>query len=116
MGVFSYSPLDFVFTCLGLLFLLLDISLDIWTLVTFYLEKAHVCLGLLLFFLLGSSVLVQVFSWLWYSYENFSRYTRVENLPGRTQLLLLHFLQLGIYFRLCPSFMSCDGSSRRDRS
>lgn len=100
MGVFSYSPLDFVFTCLGLLFLLLDISLDIWTVVTFYLEKAHVSLGLLLFFLLGSSVLVQIFSWLWYSYENFSRYTRVENLPSRTQLLLLHFLQLGIYFRL----------------
>lgn len=101
MGVFSYSPLDFVFTCLGLIFLLLDIVLDTWTLVTFYQEKAHVCLGLLLLFLLGSSILVQAFSWLWYSYENFSRYTRVEKLPSRAQLLLLHVLQLGIYFRLC---------------
>lgn len=101
MGVFSYSPLDFVFTCLGLLFLLLDIVLDVWTLVTFYQEKAHVCLGLLLLFLLGSSILVQAFSWLWYSYENFSRYTRVEKLPSPAQLLLLHVLQLGIYFRLC---------------
>lgn len=101
MGVFSYSPLDFVFTCLGLVFLLLDIVLDIWTLVTFYQEKAHVCLGLLLLFLLGSSILIQAFSWLWYSYESFSRYTRVEKLPSPAQLLLLHVLQLGIYFRLC---------------
>lgn len=99
--MFSYSPLDFVFTCLGLLFLLLDIGLDIWALVTFYQEKAHVCLGLLLLFLLGSSTLVQAFSWLWYSYDNFKRYTRVEKLPSRAQLLLLHVLQLGIYFRLC---------------
>lgn len=101
MGVFRYSRLDFVFTCLGLVFLLLDIVLDISTLVTFYQEKSHVCLGLLLLFLLGSSILVQAFSWLWYSYENFSRYTRVEKLPSPAQLLLLHVLQLGIYFRLC---------------
>eukprot|EP00066_Takifugu_rubripes_P005310 XP_003969277.1 PREDICTED: XK-related protein 8-like [Takifugu rubripes] len=99
MGVFSYSPWDFVFTCLGLLFLLLDIGLDILALVTFYQEKSHVCLGLLLLFLLGSSVLVQAFSWLWYSYENFSRHTRVEQCPSPGQLLLLHVLQLGIYFR-----------------
>lgn len=101
MGVFRYSRLDFVFTCLGLCFLLLDISLDIWTVVTFYQEKAHVSLGLLLVFLLGSSALVQAFSWLWYSYENFNRYTKVEQLPSRAQLRLLHLLQLGIYFRLC---------------
>lgn len=101
MGVFSYSPWDFVFTCLGLIFLLLDIGLDILALVTFYQEKSHVCLGLLLLFLLGSSVLVQAFSWLWYSYENFSRHTRVEKCPSPGQLLLLHVLQLGIYFRLC---------------
>lgn len=101
MGVFSYSRLDFVFTCFGLLFLLLDIGLDIGTVVTFYQEKAYVSLGLLLLFLLGSSALVQAFSWLWYSYEDFQRYTRVEQLPSRAVLGLLHLLQLGIYFRLC---------------
>lgn len=99
MGVFKYSRLDFVFTCCGLLFLLLDIGLDVWALVTFYQEQAYVCLGLLLLFLLGSSALVQAFSWLWYSYEDFQRHTKVEQLPSRSQLGLLHLLQLGIYFR-----------------
>lgn len=99
MDVFRYSWLDFVVTCVGLLFLLLDIGLDICTVVTFYQEKAHVSFGLLLLFLLGSSALVQAFSWLWYSYENFERYTTVERLPSRAQLGLLHLLQLGIYFR-----------------
>lgn len=100
MGLFRYSRLDFVFTCVGLFFLLLDIVLDIWAVVTFYQEKAHACLGLLLLFLLGSSALVQAFSWLWYSYDGFKRHTRVEKLPNRRQLGVLHFLQLGIYFRL----------------
>lgn len=101
MGVFRYSRLDFVFTCFGLIFLVLDIGLDIWTLVTFYQEKAYVSLVLLVLFLLGSSALVQAFSWLWYSYDNFKRYTRVEKFPSQNLLGFLHFLQLGIYFRLC---------------
>lgn len=99
MGIFTYSRVDFIFTYLGLLFLLLDIGLDIWAVVTFYQEKAHVCLGLLLLFLLGSSALVQAFSWLWYSYDDFERHTSVEKLPSQFQLGLLHLLQLGIYLR-----------------
>lgn len=100
MAFFRFSWLDLVFSCCGLIFLLADIVLDVWTAVTFYQEKAHVCLGLLLLFLLGSSVLVQAFSWLWYSYENFKRHTKVEQLPSRAQLRVLHLLQLGIYLRL----------------
>lgn len=100
MGVFRYSRLDFFFTCVGLLFLLLDIGLDIWTTVTFYQEKAYVCLGVLVLLLVSSSVLVQAFSWLWYSYEDFKRETEVEKRLSLTQLKLLHVLQLGIYFRL----------------
>lgn len=99
MGVFRYYWLDFAFTCVGLLFLLLDIGLDAWAVVDLYQEGAHVCLGLLLLFLLGSSALVQAFSWLWYGYDSFKRHTWVEQLPSRTQLGLLHLLQLGIYFR-----------------
>ncbi|XP_039978579.1 XK-related protein 8-like isoform X4 [Xiphias gladius] len=99
MDVFNYSCLDFLFTCLGLVFLLLDIGLDIFAAVSFYQEKAYVSLGILLLFLLGSSVLVQTYSWLWYSYEDFKRETKVESFLNLSQLRLLHWLQLGIYFR-----------------
>ncbi|XP_050924219.1 LOW QUALITY PROTEIN: XK-related protein 8-like [Lates calcarifer] len=99
MAVFKYNRVDFFFTCLGLIFLLLDIGLDIFAAVSFYQEKEYVSLGFLLLFLLGSSVLVQTYSWLWYSYENFKRDTKVESCLSKGQLRLLHYLQLGIYFR-----------------
>lgn len=99
MGVFQFSKLDFLFTCLGLLFLLLDIVLDVYAVVKFYQEKAYVSLSILVVLLLGSSVLVQTFSWLWYRYENFRRETKAENYPSVIQLKLLHVLQLGIYIR-----------------
>ena len=104
MGVFKYSPVDFLFICAGLVFLLLDIALDIFAVVSFYQEKAYVSLGILLLLLLGSSFLVQAFSWLWYSYgENgdCERQTKVEKCLSSSMLKLLHVLQLGIYFRLC---------------
>uniref|UniRef100_A0A4W6EG28 XK-related protein n=1 Tax=Lates calcarifer TaxID=8187 RepID=A0A4W6EG28_LATCA len=109
MAVFKYNRVDFFFTCLGLIFLLLDIGLDIFAAVSFYQEKEYVSLGFLLLFLLGSSVLVQTYSWLWYSYENFKRDTKVESCLSKGQLRLLHYLQLGIYFRLCL----CAASSQR---
>lgn len=99
MGVFRYSPVDFLLICAGLVFLLFDIVLDIWAAVTFYQEKAYGSLSVLLLLLIGSSVLVQAYSWLWYSYEDFERQTRVEKCLSPAQLKLLHVLQLGIYFR-----------------
>ncbi|XP_074468452.1 XK-related protein 8-like [Sebastes fasciatus] len=112
MGVFKYSPVDFLFICLGLLFLLLDIVLDIFAVVTFYQEKAYVSLVILVLLLLVSSFLVQAFSWLWYNDEGSERQTKVEKCLSRSQLALLHVLQLGIYFRhagvveisLCSSY------------
>lgn len=104
MELFKYSRLDFAFTCVGLVFLLVDIVLDVGALVEFYQESAYVSLGLLLLFLLGSSGLVQAFSWLWYSYEDFKMSTRVEKLLSTTQLKLLHFLMLGIYVRSSSYF------------
>lgn len=101
MAVFKFSLVDFLFTLFGLLFLLLDIALDVFAAVSFFQEKAYVCLSILLLFLVGSSVLVQAFSWLWYSYEDFKRETKVERCLSLSQLKLLHVLQLGIYFRLC---------------
>lgn len=100
MGLFKYSRWDFVFTCLGLVFLLYDIVSDILAVRTFYEEKAYLCLCIMVVLLLGSSVLVQAFSWLWYSYEDYERETTVEKIPSVTVLKLLHVLQLGIYIRL----------------
>ncbi|CAJ1083123.1 XK-related protein 8-like [Xyrichtys novacula] len=99
MAMFKYSKVDFLFTCLGLVFLVLDIGLDVLAVVSLYQEKEYWSLGVLLLFLVGSSVLVQAFSWLWYSYENFKRDTTVEKCVSESQLKLLHVLQLGIYFR-----------------
>ena len=103
MGFFKYSLLDFLFTCLGLLVLLLDIVLDIFAVVTFYQEKAYVCLGLLLTFLLGSSFLVQAYSWAWYSDKREMRETTIGKRLSLEKLKWLHIFQLGIYIRLCES-------------
>ncbi|KAI3358779.1 hypothetical protein L3Q82_015180 [Scortum barcoo] len=109
MGMFKYSPFDFVLTCMGLLLQLLDIVLDVYAAVTFYQEKAYVSLSVLVLCLVCSSVLlclsarpllVQAFSWLWYTYEDFRRETRVEQCLSPRLLWVLHVLQLGIYFRL----------------
>lgn len=105
MGWFKYSRWDFVFTCLGLLFLLYDIVSDILAVLSFYQEKAYVCFWIMVVLLLGSSALVQAFSWLWYSYEDYKRETRVEKVPSVTCLKLLHVLQLGIYIRLYVCYL-----------
>lgn len=44
-----------------------DLAIRIWTVGTFYQEEAYVAMGVLIFLLLGSSVLVHAFSWLWYN-------------------------------------------------
>ncbi|XP_053302803.1 XK-related protein 8 [Pleuronectes platessa] len=98
-AVFKYHTVDFLFTLLGLVFLVLDIVLDFLAAVSFCQEGEYVSLGVLLLFLLGSSVLGQLYSWLWYSYEDFRRDTKVERCLRLWQLHLLHVLQLGIYFR-----------------
>ncbi|XP_030597473.1 XK-related protein 8-like [Archocentrus centrarchus] len=96
---FRYSCWDFFFTFAGLPLFLLDIVLDVLAAVSFYQEKAFVYLGVLLLFLVGSSLLAQAYSWLWYSYDNFEMNTKIEKLPSRGLLRLLHVSQLGIYFR-----------------
>lgn len=96
---FKYNDWDFFFTCVGLPLFLLDVVLDVLAAVSFYKERAYVYLGVLVLFLLGSSLLTQAYSWLWYSYDEFERKTKVEKLPSPRQLKLLHVFQLGIYFR-----------------
>uniref|UniRef100_A0A8C1WX78 XK-related protein n=1 Tax=Cyprinus carpio TaxID=7962 RepID=A0A8C1WX78_CYPCA len=79
---------------ISVLFLL---SLDIWTVVSFYQDGAYVYMAVMIFLLLGSSVLLQVFSWLWYSDSLDKIETKVEKF-AKSHLLIKpsHFLQLGL--------------------
>ncbi|KAM9340212.1 XK-related protein 8-like [Symphorus nematophorus] len=99
MGVFKLSLVDFLFTCMGLVFLMLDIALDVFAVVSFYQEGAYWSLGILLLFLVGSSILVQAFSWLWFSYDDKEKDKTVGKCLSQRQLKLLHVLQMGIYLR-----------------
>ncbi|XP_077052812.1 XK-related protein 8-like [Siphateles boraxobius] len=98
---FKYSLLEYLFTLVGLLLFLLDIVLDIWTVVSFYQDEAYVYMGVMIFLLVGSSVLLQVFSWLWYSDSLETKLdTKVEEFAnGHLLIKPLHFFQLGVYLR-----------------
>ncbi|XP_073677685.1 XK-related protein 8-like [Garra rufa] len=97
---FRYSLLEYLFTLVGLVLFLLDIALDIWTVVSFYQDGAYVYMAVMIFLLLGSSVLLQVFSWLWYSDSLEQIETTVEKFADRHLLIKpFHFLQLGVYLR-----------------
>uniref|UniRef100_A0A9J7ZCC2 XK-related protein n=1 Tax=Cyprinus carpio carpio TaxID=630221 RepID=A0A9J7ZCC2_CYPCA len=77
-----------------------NFSLDIWAVVSFYQDGAYVYMALMIFLLLGSSVLLQVFSWLWYSDSLDKIETKVEKF-AKSHLLIKpsHFLQLGVHLR-----------------
>uniref|UniRef100_A0A3Q2CDR5 XK-related protein n=1 Tax=Cyprinodon variegatus TaxID=28743 RepID=A0A3Q2CDR5_CYPVA len=94
----NFSPLDVILASCGLPLFLFDIVLDIWAAVEFYKDGKYWCLAVLLLLLIGSSVLAQLFSWLWYSYDNFNLNTTVEK-GVEPCLGVLHYVQLGIYVR-----------------
>ncbi|XP_051527827.1 XK-related protein 8-like [Myxocyprinus asiaticus] len=97
---FNNTLFDYLLTLLGLFLYLLDVCLDIWTVVSFYQEGDYGYLSVLIFLLLGSSVLLQVFSWLWYSDALDKLETGVEKFVNRHKLIKpVHVLQLGVYFR-----------------
>ncbi|KAL1255718.1 hypothetical protein QQF64_013779 [Cirrhinus molitorella] len=57
-------------------------------------------MAVLIFLLLGSSVLLQVFSWIWYSDSVKLIETKVEKFADKHLLLKpFHFLQFGVYLR-----------------
>ncbi|XP_051729122.1 XK-related protein 8-like [Ctenopharyngodon idella] len=95
---FHYYLLEYLFTLMGLLLFLLDIALDIWTVVSFYQNGDYVYMAVMIFLLLGSSVLLQVFSWLWYSDCLDKLETKVET-SAKKLIKPFHFLQLGVYLR-----------------
>ncbi|XP_051992252.1 XK-related protein 8-like [Xyrauchen texanus] len=91
---------DFLLHLLGLLFFLLDVGLDVWTVVSFYQDGAYGYMAVMIFLLLGSSMLLQVFSWLWYSGNLDHLESRVEKFVNRHKLIKpFHFMQLGVYLR-----------------
>ncbi|KAK0139262.1 XK-related protein 8 [Merluccius polli] len=95
----KYSRLDFGFSCAGLVFFLLDLVMDLVAAVHFYRQGDFVYLGVLVSVLVFSSVLGQLFSWFWYRYENYKRYTRTETSVNTAVLKVLHLFQLGVYLR-----------------
>ncbi|XP_030648077.1 XK-related protein 8-like [Chanos chanos] len=52
-------------TIVGFFFFLLDIALDMLAIYSFYQEEDYVSMGVLIFVLVGSSVVLQLFSWMW---------------------------------------------------
>ena len=106
-GIFFYTILDLMLNMWGLLFFFSDVVLDVWAILSFYHEEAYVSMGVLIFLLLGSSVLLQIFSWLWYNYSSeeesmcLSKYMYLEKyLKNRIFCGVLHVCQLGLFLRL----------------
>lgn len=97
---------DVIFNILGLVFFFIDLVLDVLAVVTFYQEDSYVAMGVLIFLLVGSSVLLHTFSWLWY-YElqdertDLGEYVYLEKYFKNRRLLgVLHVCQLAVFFRL----------------
>uniref|UniRef100_A0AAY5KXL7 XK-related protein n=1 Tax=Esox lucius TaxID=8010 RepID=A0AAY5KXL7_ESOLU len=100
---------------------LLDVVLDVYTVVSLYQEEAYVFMGLLVFILLGSSLLVNSFSLLWYLDGRRESKTEslVKNLDGRDtrkenhlknlcSLKILHVFQLGVFLRISICGFCCE--------
>uniref|UniRef100_A0A8C8CJM7 XK-related protein n=1 Tax=Oncorhynchus tshawytscha TaxID=74940 RepID=A0A8C8CJM7_ONCTS len=104
----EYPVSDFLLTVGGLVFFLLDVGLDAWAVVSFYHEEDYVFMELLVFLLLGSSALVQAFSWLWYHYDKDGTETRTESLvKNLCSLKILHLFQMGVYLRISICGFCC---------
>lgn len=104
---FHYTLKDYLLCLFGLVMSLVDIGLDCWTVVTFYQNGEYVYMAVLIFLLLGSSLLVQVYSWLWYSESLDNLQTHVEKYVNKHNLLkAFHFMLLGVYLRF--AYIMCS--------
>ncbi|XP_073677684.1 XK-related protein 8.3 [Garra rufa] len=105
----KYSLLDLFFTVFGVCTYLFDVGSDLWVAKVFYMQGEFVWFGVLVGFMLVSSVVVQLFSWLWLSYDrdlkDFESQASAGNvvlLSGAKRvklLLVLHVCQLGFFIR-----------------
>ncbi|KAB5517730.1 hypothetical protein PHYPO_G00170560 [Pangasianodon hypophthalmus] len=97
---FNFALSDVFFSLISLLLFLMDVVLDLWAIVSLYEEQKYFSMGLLIFLLLSSSVLLQIFSWIWYSESSKNLETKVERFISRHGLLApVHICQLGVFLR-----------------
>lgn len=103
---FIYTCIDCIFNILGVVLFVIDLVLDVLAVLTFYHEEAYVTMGVLIFLLLGSSVLLHTFSWFWYTYgseeerKSLGKYVYLgKYLRNRKLLGVLHLCQLAVVLR-----------------
>ncbi|KAK7124776.1 hypothetical protein R3I94_018984 [Phoxinus phoxinus] len=105
----TYSWLDLVFTVIGVCTFLFDVGSDLWVAKEFYKHGDFMWFGILVGFMLMSSVVVQLFSWFWLQYDRHLKDFESQASSGNTVLfgeakrvkllLLLHLCHLGYLVR-----------------
>ncbi|KAM9737329.1 XK-related protein 8.3 [Menidia menidia] len=105
-AVVKYSWVDFAFSVIGVCAFLVDWGSDLWVAAELYCRGDLLWFGVLVGLMVLSSVVVQTFSWFWFTYDRqlpaFSGESGGETVlcAGRAELFcLLHVLQLGFLCR-----------------
>ncbi|KAL1255720.1 hypothetical protein QQF64_013781 [Cirrhinus molitorella] len=104
----KYSSLDLFFTVIGVCTYLFDIGSDLWVAKVFYVHGEFMWFGVLVGFMLMSSLVVQLFSWFWLTYDRDLKDFKTEptgsvvllsEAKSVKLLLVLHVFQLGFFIR-----------------
>ncbi|KAI5087403.1 XK-related protein 8-like, partial [Silurus meridionalis] len=105
-----------MFSLLSLIFFLVDVVLDLWAIDCLYKEEKYFSMGLLICLLVSSSVLLQIFSWLWYTDSSRILETNVERFFSTRGLLpLVHICQFGLFLRFAATMeISTCGFKQRN--
>ncbi|XP_027033675.2 XK-related protein 8-like [Tachysurus fulvidraco] len=108
---------DVAISFLSLIFFLLDLALDLWAVIELYNEGRYISMGLLIFLLVGASILMQIFSWIWYSDPiKTAPETKGKRFNSRCLLAWVHIFQLGLFIRFAELIMTTiRGYKQRDR-
>ncbi|CAL8299010.1 unnamed protein product [Lota lota] len=100
----KYSWFDFAFSVVGVCTFLFDWGSDVWVATEFYSRGDFFWFGVLVGWMLLSSIVVQIFSWFWFKYDRdlqgFS--AKAENVLFGDHVkisCLLHVFQLGFFCR-----------------
>ncbi|KAM9434629.1 XK-related protein 8-like [Clarias gariepinus] len=113
---FCTHALDVLASLLSLILFFWNVAANIWAVVSFYQEEKYLSMGVFIFLVLSSSVLLQTFSWLWYSESPKNLDTKVERFTKEHGLLaLVHIMQLGVFLR-CLGMLELAISSFKCKS
>ncbi|KAI5087404.1 XK-related protein 8-like [Silurus meridionalis] len=95
-----FLALDILAALLSLLLFFWNVAANVWATLSFYYEQKYLFMGVFLFLIISSSVLLQIFSWLWYSDSSEKITSNIERFMKEHELLgLVHILQLGVFLR-----------------